>query len=253
MNSDRIPSTSDAVNSMPARSTPSRGEAGGSAQREFDRRVTRRDRRIRAEHPRLGGLILAITPEPSSTQSWAKGARGEREVGARLDRLSARGCVVLHDRRIPGRRANIDHVVVAPSGVWVIDAKRYTGRITTRDVGGWFTRDVRLYVDGRDHTDLVAGMGPQANVITLALGADAVGVDIIPALCFVDSNLDWFAPRSVSVALSSPGHAPSSKPSAGPARWRTIALTSSGYSSPTDFPPPDHRILPDQSMAPSRR
>ncbi|MEO6532232.1 MAG: nuclease-related domain-containing protein [Pseudolysinimonas sp.] len=36
-----------------------------------------------------------------------------------------RRCRCLRDRRIPGSKANIDHVVRAPRGVFVIDAKRY--------------------------------------------------------------------------------------------------------------------------------
>jgi hypothetical protein len=35
--------------------------------------------------------------------------------------------VVLHDREVPGTRANIDHLVVAGDGVWVVDTKRWAG------------------------------------------------------------------------------------------------------------------------------
>ena len=46
--------------------------------------------------------------------------------------------MVLHDRAVPGGRANIDHIAVVPSGVWVIDTKHYRGRLEQRDLGGWF-------------------------------------------------------------------------------------------------------------------
>jgi hypothetical protein len=36
---------------------------------------------------------------------------------------------VLHDIMLPGARGNIDHVVIAPSGVTVIETKNYTGAI----------------------------------------------------------------------------------------------------------------------------
>jgi hypothetical protein len=36
---------------------------------------------------------------------------------------------VLHDRRIPGSRANIDHIAIAATGVWVIDSKRYKRKL----------------------------------------------------------------------------------------------------------------------------
>jgi hypothetical protein len=41
--------------------------------------------------------------------------------------------VALHDRRMPCSQANIDHIVLVPSGVWVIDSKRVRGRIRVED------------------------------------------------------------------------------------------------------------------------
>jgi hypothetical protein len=58
---------------------------------------------------------------------------------------------VLHDRRIPRTRANIDHIAVTRSGaVWAIDAKNYRGKVQRVDKGGWFATDERLYVGSRD-------------------------------------------------------------------------------------------------------
>jgi Nuclease-related domain len=37
--------------------------------------------------------------------------------------------VVLHDLAVPGSRANIDHLVIGPGGVLVIDSKQYRGRL----------------------------------------------------------------------------------------------------------------------------
>lgn len=53
------------------------GAAGSSARREYERRSAKREARIREAHPRLGGLILALTDEPHSTTAWARGARGK--------------------------------------------------------------------------------------------------------------------------------------------------------------------------------
>lgn len=46
------------------------GTPGASARREFERRERSRERRIREKHPRLGGLIHAISDEPQSTKAW---------------------------------------------------------------------------------------------------------------------------------------------------------------------------------------
>jgi hypothetical protein len=38
---------------------------------------------------------------------------------------------VLHDRRIPGTQANIDHIAITSTGIYVIDAKRHVGKRPT--------------------------------------------------------------------------------------------------------------------------
>jgi len=174
------------------RSAPT-STAGGSAQAIYNRRSARREERIRQGHPILGGVILALSDEPQPTTAWARGATGERRVGAMLDSLAGDDVVVLHDRRIPGGQANIDHLAVTPSGVWVIDAKRYRGQVSKKDVGGWFSTDWRLFVGRRDCTKLVAGMSRQVDATRTALGSEATAVPIRPLLCFVDAEWSWFA------------------------------------------------------------
>lgn len=59
---------------------------------------------------------------------WATGAQGE----AILAEFLAKRCPavpLLHDRRVPHSLANIDHIAVGASGVYVIDTKRYRGKI----------------------------------------------------------------------------------------------------------------------------
>ncbi len=170
-----------------------RGSAGASAAREWQRRRDRREREIRERHPRIGGVILALTDDPQSTQSWAKGAAGERALGESLDRLAQEGMSVLHDRRIPGSRANIDHLVVSAAGVFVVDPKKYAGKVERRDVGGWFRTDERLYVGRRDRTKLVVGARRQQDVVRRVLAdAGEHHVPVSAALCFLDAEWGIF-------------------------------------------------------------
>jgi hypothetical protein len=90
------------------------GTPGSSARREYERRQAKRGARIRGSHPKLGGVILAVTDDPQSTTPWDTGALGEERLGRRLNELSSDTLRVLHDRRIPGSRANIDHLAVTP-------------------------------------------------------------------------------------------------------------------------------------------
>lgn len=167
------------------------GTAGSSARREYERRSANREARIRDAHPRLGGLILALTDEPQSIRAWARGARGEEMLAAGLGDLAAKGVLLLHDRRIPRTRANIDHLAITTNGVHVIDAKRYAGRPTLRVEGGFIRPRVeRLVVGSRDGTKLVEGMHKQTGLVRRVLDdAGFVGVPVHGALCFVDA--DW--------------------------------------------------------------
>jgi Nuclease-related domain len=61
--------------------------------------------------------------------AWRRGAAGERRTARLLGPLERRGWAVLHDLAIPGSPANIDHLVIGPGGVVVIDTKQYRGRL----------------------------------------------------------------------------------------------------------------------------
>ncbi len=195
------PSHSDEVPaSEPSYTTA--GAAGHSAQQIHDQRESAREARIREKYPRLGGLIFALTDEPSTTKAWATGAEGERRIGRRLDEETNRGMVALHDRRIPGSRANIDHLVIGPAGVFVIDTKRYRGTVEQRATGPWLRPGPpRLFVANRDRTALVEGMISQVAAVSSAASRHFVDdiVPVIPILCFVDAQWGLFAkPFTVS-------------------------------------------------------
>jgi len=163
------------------------GTAGGSARREFERRKAKREKRIRTKHPKLGGLILSLSQEQQSTTAWAIGAVGEEGLGRGLDGLSSDTLRLLHDRRIPRSKANIDHLAVTASGVCVIDAKKYRGRPHLKVEGGLFRARVeRLLVGSRDCTKLVDGVLAQVDVVRGLLHDD---VPVHGVLCFVDA--DW--------------------------------------------------------------
>ncbi|MGW1976469.1 nuclease-related domain-containing protein [Streptomyces sp. NPDC001889] len=59
--------------------------------------------------------------------SWATGAAGERRTARLLAPLTwLRSYVVLHDRAIPGSRANLDSLVIGRTGVIYVDTKNWT-------------------------------------------------------------------------------------------------------------------------------
>lgn len=162
--------------------------AGASARREYERRRDAREQRIRAEHPKLGRLILALSDDPQSTKAWERGAVGEELMAQRLADLPDT-FRVMHDRRIRGTRANIDHIAIGPSGVWVIDAKRYKDkRPELRIEGGIFRPRVQsLRIGGRDGTKLVDGVKSQVERVRETLADDTIPTAGV--LCFLEA--DW--------------------------------------------------------------
>jgi hypothetical protein len=171
------------------------GVAGRSARQEHERRAAKREAKAKERWgERIGGVVLALTDEPQSTRAWAIGARGEEKLAEALA-----GFNVLHDRRVPGTRGNLDHIVVAPAGVFVVDAKHLEGRIEIRN-HGWFLRpDERLHVGRRDCSGLADKMGWQVAAVEAALrgaGLDPVP-PIVPVLCFIDGDWPLIAPPNV--------------------------------------------------------
>ena len=162
------------------------GIAGSSARREYERRKAKDEEQLRQKWGKLGGIAVALYDEKQSTKAWAKGALGEERLGARLDSLVSASVAVLHDRRIPGTKANIDHIAITPAGIWVIDAKRYKGRPELKIEGGIVRpRTEKVLVGRRDCTKLVDGVLKQVDLVREV-------VDDLPvtgALCFVEA--DW--------------------------------------------------------------
>jgi hypothetical protein len=163
------------------------GIPGASARREFEHRKAKREQQIRTQRPKLDWLILALGDDPQSTKAWDTGALGEERLGRGLDALASDSLRLLHDRRIPGSRANIDHIAVAATGVYVIDAKKYKGRPQLKIEGGILRPRVeKLLVGTRDCTKLVDGVLKQVDIVRGLVGDD---LPVRGVLCFIEA--DW--------------------------------------------------------------
>ncbi len=159
------------------------GVAGASAAATFERRA--------ANHRRRNGLSNDEAL-PQHITSWDTGAGGEQQLGQFLDDAFTGTAVVLHDRKVVNgsKRGNIDHLIIASSGIWVVDAKKYCGVVDVRNEGVWKWKTSDLYVGKRKKSDLVDGMGWQSAAVQSLLEPMGMGeVPIYPVLCFVES--DW--------------------------------------------------------------
>lgn len=128
-----------------------------------------------------------------------EGAEGERQLAAWLAGRCP-GVPMLHDRLIPGTGSGVDHIAVAPSGLYVIACERYRGRIEVTNP--LFGRP-KLKIAGRDHTALVEALDVLVQRVRALLAQD--GVPVSGCLCFLapeglmaDVGLPLFGTRELN-------------------------------------------------------
>jgi hypothetical protein len=88
----------------------------------------------------LGVAAYRFYRSPVEVESWRHDAEAERRTARALDRLSRAGYTVLHDRVLPDSAGNIDHLVLGPSGAWVIESDAHRGPLRQDRAGLWAGR-----------------------------------------------------------------------------------------------------------------
>ena len=115
-------------------------------------------------------------------EAWERGAKGEVKVSTLLAQLAEDGYHALADRRFPDSNGNLDHIAIGPAGVFVVDAKAWTGKVT---VAGNVLRQ-----NGRSRVSHVVGVREQASELGYLLRE--LGLDprpyVRPVMCFVESG-----------------------------------------------------------------
>ena len=110
-----------------------------------------------------------------SADNYERGAVGEVAVARVLGDLPDE-FVVLHDLNVPGSKANVDHLVIGPTGVHMIDAKHWSGRLTAGAGTLW-----RGTTPIRRECSTAAWEAQQMS--------NAVGRAVQPIICFVGTAL----------------------------------------------------------------
>lgn len=102
------------------------------------------------------------------------GSPGKARVAEALAKRCGCDVALLHDRRLPRSRANIDHLAVSTNGVWVIDAKRYRdGRVS---VQAPLLGQAKLLVGGSDKTALAETLSRQVAAVRAVVDRVEPGV-----------------------------------------------------------------------------
>jgi hypothetical protein len=137
-------------------------------------------------------LRFRVSPD---TLAWRRGARGERRTARLLAPLERHGWAVLHDLAIRGTAANLDHLVIGPAGVLVIDSKSYRGQLRVDRYGMvWHGRHLlvsalRKVLWQADQADEALGIADLQVAAIVAVHGTSVpwgrlqadGVTIVPA------------------------------------------------------------------------
>jgi len=80
----------------------------------------------------IGGFLAVYGNSMNETgkskgYSWQKGLEGENLVSDYLNTLP-KNYFVYNDVKLPGKGGNIDHIVIGPTGIYVIETKNYSGK-----------------------------------------------------------------------------------------------------------------------------
>lgn len=125
---------------------------------------------------RLATIPVLGDPAPSPT-TWLRrpvlGRQADRDLPSHLRRELNGIAAMLHDVKFSGAPHPLDHIVVAPSGAWLIDTVHFGGRISRRDVidNPAFTDSIDTLVEARR-----------------AIAALQLGIEVQTAICLIDTT-----------------------------------------------------------------
>lgn len=112
--------------------------AGGSAARQAAALRARARRGVWRRVTAWLGWNPAARRADAVAARWVIGGEAEQATARILAPLETAGWTILHDRALPGSRANLDHVLLSPCGTAavVLDTKRWHAGKTTSLVRG---------------------------------------------------------------------------------------------------------------------
>ncbi|MBX6382547.1 MAG: NERD domain-containing protein [Microbispora sp.] len=123
----------------------------------------------------------------SSIPAWRRASAAERQTEAQLKKLERAGYKTLHARAIPGSEAQIDHLVVGPTGVYAVDSEKWDKRLPVRVQShrklfhGPFNQKPRL-----DEARWEAAQA--SDLISKALGRE---ITVVPSLAIYGPPIPW--------------------------------------------------------------
>lgn len=137
----------------------------------------------------VAGVLEAVyrARSHSSVPAWRRTSVAERRTEAQLRKLERSGYRTLHARAIPNSEAQIDHLVVGPTGVYAVDSEKWDKRLPVRvQMGkklfhGPFDKKARL-------TEAKWEASQASELITKSFGRE---VSVVPSLAIYGPPVPW--------------------------------------------------------------
>lgn len=123
----------------------------------------------------------------STVPAWRRSSVAERRTEAQLKRLERSGYRTLHARAIPDSEAQIDHLVIGPTGVYAVDSEKWDKRLPVRVQSGKklfhgpFDMKPRL-------TEARWEASQASELMSKAYGRD---VTVVPSLAIYGPQVPW--------------------------------------------------------------
>jgi hypothetical protein len=152
----------------------------GLSQRQAGQSAQDKATEIQLASGRHSFLTRLLRPASTDERRWAQGARGEVAVAQRLEGLPT-GWWVLHDIPVGHHGANIDHVVIGPTGVFTLNTKNLTGSV-------WVASRA-LMVNGQKTDYLRKARWEAQRAARLLSDATSQNVDVHPLLVIFARHL----------------------------------------------------------------
>lgn len=170
-------------------------------------------------------VALAQSP-PAHIERWRLGAEGERATARALRTLVTSGWVLIND--VQRDRGNIDHILVGPAGVFVLETKNLSGRVSAAED----VLRVRYRVDPDDGY-VLDRVGTATRGRAASLQAQLRGAGARPAGCRPSSSSGPTSSSTRSRAAERSGSTASSSRSTFRRSYRSSTTTKSERSQPT--------------------
>lgn len=136
------------------------------------------------------------TPIPETWAAKIVGAVGERTTAMHLLGLPRNAYIQAHDLHVPvdaDTSANIDHVIVGPTGTWIVDAKQYRGELMVSD------HAVRS--NTADLAPMLRTLAWEASCLSSTLGTPVNAIILVPdGTCAAPIEVTVPAQRNASAA-----------------------------------------------------